>query len=113
LDTQFGANGTLGSARQAVMQGSQNAETVGKLADVDSQYEQAMFKNRLSAEGALDQSVGSAADLASGSASSLAKLGGEQRTIEQQGMDADWQGLQRYASTVYGSPVKQSTAGGK
>jgi len=34
-----------------------------------------------------------------------------QQTIEQQQADAPWQALQRYASTVYGSPAKQQGVG--
>jgi len=114
LNTGFGGTGTLGSARQAVMQGAQNADTTGKLAAVDSQYEQAMFQNRLAAEGALGQSVGGSANLATGTASSLANLGAQERDINQQTADSGWQGLQRYASTIYGNPARQQTVqGGK
>jgi len=114
LNTGFGEAGTLGSGRQAVMQGAQNAETTGKLAQVDSQYEQAMFQNRLAAESALGQSVSGSGALASGTASGLANLGQQQRGISQQQADAPWQGLQRYASTIYGNPARQqASSGGK
>jgi hypothetical protein len=115
LNTGFGQSGTLGSGRQAVMQGAQNAETVGRLAKVDADYEDAMFKNRLSAEGVLGQSIGGSSDLASKGASGLSALGGQQRTIEQQKLDAPWQGLERYASTIFGSPARQqqTQSGGK
>jgi hypothetical protein len=113
LNTGFGGTGTLGSARQGVMQGAQNAETVGKIAKVEADYENQMFNNRLQAEGALGQSVGGSSSLASGTASSLANLGNQQRGIDQQKLDAPWQGLQRYASTIYGNPARQSTSGGK
>jgi len=115
LNTGFGAQGTLGSARQAVMQGAQNADTTGKLAKIDSDYETQMFKNRLDAETALGSSVTGASSIAEKGASSLANLGGQQRGIEQQGLDSAWQGLQRYASTVYGNPARQSATanGGK
>lgn len=115
LTTGFGQAGTLGSARQAVMQGSQNADTTAKLASVDANYEDAMFKNRLAAEGALGQSVGGASSLATNTASGLANLGNQERGINQQQLDAPWQALQRYASTIYGNPARQQTtaSGGK
>lgn len=108
LNTGFGSQGTLGSGRQAVMQGAQNAETVGKLAQADADYENKMFQNRLAAEQALGGSVSSASNIAQGGASALSNLGGQQRTIEQQQADSDWQALNRYASTIYGTPAKQS-----
>ena len=108
LNTGFGNAGTLGSSRQAAMQGAQNAETVGKLAQVEADYENKMFQNRLAAEQALGGSVAGAQNVATGGASALSTLGGQQRTIEQQQADADWQALNRYASTIYGTPAKQS-----
>jgi len=115
LNTNFSQAGTLGSARQAVMQGAQNAETVGALAQVDADYENKMFQNRLAAEQALGGSVGAAGDLASSGASGLSNLGGQQRSIDQQIIDAPYQGLQRYASTIYGNPARQQAgaSGGK
>ena len=108
IDTQFGQAGTLGSARQAVMQGAQNADTTAKLAQVDADYSSKMFQNRLAAEQALQGSVSTGSNVASSGASSLANLGNQQRSIDQQQQDAEWQALQRYASSVYGSPAKQS-----
>jgi len=113
LNTGFGQAGTLGSARQAVMQGSQNADTTAKLAQVDANYEDAMFKNRLAAEGALGQSVAGSGSLSTNFASSMANLGNQQRGIEQQQADAPWQALQRYASTIYGNPARQQTVAGQ
>jgi hypothetical protein len=113
LNTGFGSAGTLGSARQAVMQGAQNAETTGQLAKVDADYEANMFKNRLAAESALQSGAQTASGIASGGVSSLANLGNQQRGIDQQGLDATFQGLQRYASTIYGNPARQQATGGK
>jgi len=113
LSTGFGSAGTLGSARQAVMQGAQNAETTAQLAKVDADYESNMFKNRLAAEGALQNAATTASGIATGGASSMANLGNQQRAIDQQGLDATWQGLQRYASTIYGNPARQQATGGK
>jgi hypothetical protein len=108
MDTQFGQAGTLGSARQAVMQGAQNADTTAKLAQVDADYSAKMFQNRLEAEKALGNSVSTGSQVASSGASSLANLGTQQRSIDQSQLDADWQALQRYSSTIYGTPAKQS-----
>jgi len=108
MDTQFGQTGTLGSARQAVLQGAQNAATTGELAKVDADYENKMFQNRLEAEKVLGGSVGSSGAAASGTAKTLADLGGQERNINQAQADASWQGLQRYASTVFGNPARQS-----
>jgi len=145
LNTQFGGAGTLGSARQAVMQGAQNAETTGQLAKVDADYESNMFKNRLAAEQALSGTQSNALNAASGynalntgninsrlaaeqalqggatagsnivnqGVGGLANLGNQQRGIDQQGLDATFQGLQRYASTIYGNPARQQATGGK
>lgn len=114
LNTNFGNAGTLGSARQAVMQGAQNAATTAELAKVDADYENKMFQNKLAAEQAIQQGASTASNVAGAGASGLAKLGSEQRSVEQQQADAGWQGLQRYASTVYGNPARQQTvAGGK
>jgi len=114
LNTNFGQTGTLGSARQAVMQGAQNAATTGELAKVDADYENKMFQNKLAAEQAIQQGASTASNIAGSGASGLAKLGSEERGIEQQQADAPWQALQRYASTVYGNPARQQTvAGGK
>lgn len=113
LNTNFGNAGTLGSARQAVMQGAQNAETTGALAKVDADYENKMFQNRLEAEKTLQNSAAGASKIAESGASSLANLGNQERGIDQQQLDSAWQGLQRYASTIYGNPARQSAAGGK
>jgi len=113
LNTGFGSSGTLGSARQAVMQGAQNAETTGQLAKVDADYESNMFKNRLAAEQAIQSGAQTAAGVAGSGVSGISKLGEQQRGIDQQGLDAGWQGLQRYASTIYGNPARQQATGGK
>jgi len=114
LNTNFGQAGTLGSARQAVMQGAQNADTTAKLAQVDADYENKMFQNRLAAEQAIQQGASTASNIAGSGASGLANLGNQQRGIDQQALDATWQGLQRYSSAIYGNPAKQqAVSGGK
>jgi len=114
LGSQYGGAGTLGSARQAVQQGAQNAETAAKFATIDKDAAQQNFTNKMSAETALGASTGASSTTAANEASSLAQLGGQERTINQQQLDSDWQALQRYGSTVYGTPARQSqTQGGK
>lgn len=115
LNTGFGQAGTLGSARQAVMQGAQNAETTGQLAKVDADYESNMFKNRLAAEQAIQSGATTASGIANQGVGAVANLGNQQRGIDQQTLDAGWQGLQRYASTIYGNPARQQAtqSGGK
>jgi hypothetical protein len=110
MDREAGAAGTLGSARTSLAQAAMEAE----LADKATQQS---IENRMRAE----QGIGAAADLAqrsvTGAASSLANLGDIQRGVSQQELDTDWQALERYASTIFGSPARQSavqeSSGGK
>jgi len=115
LGQQYGASGTLGSGRQAVMQGAQNAATAAAFAGADRDANQQMIQNRFTAEQGLGNSVSGSQQIATGAASSLANLGNQQRGIDQQQQDAPWQALQRYASTIYGNPARQNatTSGGK
>jgi hypothetical protein len=106
IRNEFGGMGTLGSARQALQTGAMEAE----LADRATQQ---AIQNRMSAEQGIGQSVQAAQGLATGGASSLAQLGDVERNIHQQWADSDWQGLQRYASTIYGNPSRQQPSGGK
>lgn len=108
LGQQYGAAGTLGSARQAVRQGALDAETAAKFATIDQQTAQQSFQNKMAAESALGSNVAGSTDIAAKTASGLAQLGNEQRNITQQQHDASWQALQRYASTIYGNPARQS-----
>jgi hypothetical protein len=103
LNTQYGSAGTLGSARQANANAGVQADLAAKFANIDYQIAKDDAQAKLAA-----------ANAASGLTSTMANLGGQQRTIEQQGLDADWQALNRYASTIYGLPAKQqATSGGK
>jgi hypothetical protein len=116
LGNQYGASGTLGSARQAVQQGAQNAATSAAFAEADRSAAQQNFANKMTAEQGLAGNVSGSNALVTGGVASLAKLGSEERGIEQQKLDAPWQGLQRYASTIYGNPAKQqavASGGGK
>ena len=114
LGTAYGASGTLGSARQMVHQGAQDAATAAEFATIDRDAAQQMFNNRMAAESGIGQSVGASSQIAGNTASGLANLGNQQRGITQQELDAPWQSLQRYASTIYGNPARsQTTQGGK
>ena len=117
LGQQYGQSGTLGSARQAVAQGAQNASTAAKFAEIDKNNAQQQFSNQMTAEGALGQSAQAGAQLPSSTASSLANLGAQERGVDQQQADAQWQGIQRLSSAIYGAPARQSQtsaqAGGK
>ena len=76
---------------------------------------QQIFQNKVTTEQGLDTNIGNEAQLLTGATNTIANLGQQQRAIEQQQLDAPWQGLQRAASTIYGNPARQSAApsGGK
>jgi len=115
LGQSYGASGALGSARQAVQQGSQNAATAAQFATIDRDAAQKAFENKMLAERGIAENVSGTSSLAGNVASGLANLGNQQRGIDQQGLDATYQGLQRYASTIYGNPARQQStpSGGK
>jgi len=110
LGQQYGAGGTLGSARQAVAQGAQNAQTSANFATLDRDAAQTNLQNKLTAEQGLGTSVGASSSLANSTASGLANLGSQERAVDQSKLDASWQGLQRLGSTIYGTPERQSTS---
>jgi hypothetical protein len=101
IGQDYGASGTLGSYRQNLASATAKDATKAKFA-------QQVIQNKAAAEAALGTNVGAQGSVTSGTASKLADLGGQQRSIEQQIQDKDWQSLQRYASTVYGNPARQS-----
>lgn len=115
LGKQYGATGTLGSARQAVAQGAQDAATAAQFAEIDRAAEQQAFQNRMAAEGALGQATMARPGIASGAAQAFSQLGTQARGVEQEMADPAWQALQRYASTIYGNPARQQSVaqGGK
>lgn len=116
LGSDYGQRGTLGSARQMVQQGAQNAATAAQFATIDQNAAQQNFQNKMAAEGALGQNVGGMQQLAGTAAQAFSNLGAQQRGIEQEQLDAPWQALQRYASTIYGNPARNqtvATGGGK
>ena len=113
LGSDYGQRGTLGSARQAVQQGAQDAATAAQFATIDYDAAQRNFQNKMAAEGALNQNVGGMGQLASGAAQAFSNLGAQERGIDQEQADAPWQALQRYASTIYGNPAhNQAVASG-
>jgi hypothetical protein len=112
LGKQYGASGTLGSARQAVQQGAQNAATSAQFAEIDRASAQQDFQNRQAAEQGISGNVGAQSQLATGAAQAFGTLGQGGRKIEQETMDADWQALQRYASTIYGNTARQQAVAG-
>lgn len=116
LGADYGQRGTLGSARQAVQQGAQDAATAAQFATIDYDAAQRNFQNKMAAESAIGQNVAGTSGLASGAAQAFSNLGAQQRGIEQEQIDAPWQALQRYASTIYGNPARQqqvASGGGK
>jgi hypothetical protein len=116
LGNDYGQRGTLGSARQAVSQGAQNAATAAQFATIDQQAAQQNFQNKMTAEGAIGSNVGGMGQLASGAAQAFSSLGAQERGVDQEQIDAPWQALQRYASTIYGNPARNQTVanqGGK
>jgi hypothetical protein len=107
LGSQFGSGGVLGSARHALAE--KTSEDAAK-----AKFAQQVITNKAGAEAALGTSVGQGVSTAGTTASNLTKLGSEERNINQQQLDADWQALQRYASTTYGNPARQQgVSGGK
>lgn len=108
LGNQFGAAGVLGSARHALAE--KTSEDAAK-----AKFAQQVITNKQAAEQALGKSVADTSSLASKTASDLLQVGGQERAIDQQIADKDWQALQRYASTIYGNPSRQQTqvVGGK
>jgi hypothetical protein len=115
LGKQYGAQGTLGSARQAVEQGSQNAATAATFASLDRDAAQQGVVNKMNAEGAIGQNIQGAQGAVTSAVQGFQNLGGTARDIEQQQLDAPWQSLQRYASTIFANPNRQSAVaeGGK
>jgi len=116
IGNTFGAAGTLGSARQALAEAGVQTDLAAKFAGIDKDIAEKNAALKLQAEQGIGNAATTGANLASGEASGLSNLGGQQRTIDQQQQDADWQALNRYASTIYGNPARQqtiATPGGK
>ena len=116
LNQQYGGAGTLGSTRNAIAGQAVEADLAAKFAGIDKDIAEKNAAIKLQAEQGIGSAATTGANIATGGASATANLGGQQRTIEQQQADADWQALNRYASTVYGLPAKQqasASGGGK
>jgi hypothetical protein len=105
LNNQFGASGSLGSARHALATSAADAAAKAK-------YAQQVITNKAAGERASNDAATGAFGIADKFTGSTANLGNQQRGIDQQGLDATYQGLQRYASTIYGNPARQSSSGG-
>jgi hypothetical protein len=107
LNNQFGSTGVLGSTRHALATSAADSAAKAK-------YAQQVINNKINAEKQMNEASTGQFNVADKTTSSLANLGNQQRGIDQQGLDATWQGLQRYASTIYGNPARQqATSGGK
>jgi len=112
----FGTSGTLGSTRQAIANQVTANDLAAKFAGIDYDIAKENAKTKLAAEQGIGSAATGAANLATSGTAATANLGGQERTIEQQQADADWQALNRYASTIYGNPARQQTTavpGGK
>jgi hypothetical protein len=109
LGNQYGAAGVLGSARHALAE--KTSEDAAK-----AKFAQQVIANKQAAEQALGKSVSDTLSQTSSAASGVARLGSEQRAIEQQIADKDWQALSRYSQAIYGNPARQQAVqptGGK
>jgi hypothetical protein len=116
LGQQYGAAGTLGSARQAVQQGAQNAATTAEFANIDYEAAQRNFQNKMAAEEGLGRASSGSLDASLSGAEALGSIGMAERGIEQEQLDSPWQALERYSSAVYGNParnVQKQEKGGK
>jgi hypothetical protein len=102
---EYAARGTLGSARQANAVQNSNAQLQATLA-------KEKFGNQMAATQALNATNKTGQELATGAASAYGQLGQAQRTVEQSRLDAPWQGLERYASAIYGNPARQQGVAG-
>lgn len=102
IGNQYGASGTLGSYRQNLA--SASSEDAAK-----AKFAQQVIQNKSAAEKALGENASGMSADASNLVKTLESSGSQQRGVEQQGLDSVWQGLQRYASSVYGNPSRQST----
>jgi hypothetical protein len=105
LNNQFGTTGTLGSTRHALATSAADAAAKAK-------YAQQVINNKMGAEKQMNEAASGAFATADKAVGSTANLGSQQRGIDQQGLDATYQGLQRYASTIYGNPARQQASGG-
>jgi hypothetical protein len=109
ISNKFGASGTLGSARQLLA--SKTSEDAAK-----AKFAQQVITNKGAAEQALGGSIGQGVSTAGTTTSNLANIGNQERAIAQQEVDAPWQALQRYSSSIYGNPARQQavqSGGGK
>jgi len=102
----YGASGTLGSARQSLAEGTAKGAII-------ADNEKTIMANKAAGEAALSGNVGNQTGLTTGTASALTNLGSAERGVDQSQLDSTWQGIQRMSSAVYGNPAKQTAMGGK
>jgi len=102
IGQDYGASGTLGSYRQNLANASAEDATKAKFA-------QQVIQNKAAAEQGLNTNAAALSSDQSNLVKMLESSGGQQRAIDQQELDAAWQGYQRYASSIYGNPARQST----
>jgi len=112
ISNQFGNAGTLGSARQAIANEAVKTNLAATFANIDKDIAEKNAAIKMQAESGISNASNVGYNLASGNVNTLAALGGQERSIEQQQLDAPYQAVSRFASTVYGSPAKQSAVAG-
>lgn len=103
---EYGAQGTLGSARQSLAEGTAKGAII-------ADNEKTIMANKAAGEAALSGNVGNQTGLTTGTANALTSLGTAERSVDQSQLDSEWQGVQRMSSAVYGNPAKQTAMGGK
>lgn len=107
LGNQFGGTGTLGSYRH-------NLASATSADAAKAKFAQQVIQNKSAAEKALGENASGASADASNLLKSLEATGAGERAVDQSQLDANWQGLQRYASSIYSNPARQQqTQGGK
>lgn len=115
LGNQYGSAGTLGSARQGVQQGAQNAATAANFAKIDQDAAQQNYQNKLAAEQGIGQSVQGVAQLGglfnqtAGTTGQLASTGG-QLAQTSAGIAGASQGLATNAAQAFSNLGSQQRA---
>jgi hypothetical protein len=101
LGGQYGQTGTLGSYRH-------NLASATSADAAKAKFAQQVITNKAAAEQGLNTSAAGASADASNLLKSLESTGASKRAVNQAQLDKEWQGLQRYASTIYGNPARQT-----
>jgi hypothetical protein len=113
------AAGLVGGSRQQLAAGEREAQMAGVLSSIDYQAEQERRVNALSGGGALISGGQAEAAINQGNLGGLAQIGGMQRDVQQEVLDANALALERYTN-VFGSvtggqtqSATEETGGGK